>query len=137
MLVIGHGVGEWVAKRIRCHYDEFDSQALGWQTDERIVCGVIYEDYNVSSVVAHIACDRPMVPKFVWAIFDYPFNQMGVSKIICPIPQFNEDSMRLCRKFGFAEECRIRDAHPSGDMIFYTMRREDCRWLKGTRYGKR
>ena len=135
MIVIGPGVGEWVAKRIQCHYDEFDSQALGWQTDGVITSGVIYEDWNQHSIVAHIACDKPMVKGYVRAIFDYPFNQIGAKKIICPIPQFNVDSQSLCVKLGFAEEARIEDAHPSGAMIFYTMRKENCRWIKEQKHG--
>jgi hypothetical protein len=37
---------------------------------------------------------------------------------------------------GFSEEARIKDCHPDGDIILYTLKREDCRFL-GERYGKR
>lgn len=137
MIVIGSGVGEWVAKRIRSQYDERDSQALGWMEGDEITSGVIYEGYNQVSVIAHIACNKSLKRKFVWAIFDYPFRQLGVSKIICPVAEGNEESKKLCAHFGFTEEARIDDCHPSGGMIFYSMRKDQCRWIKDLNYGKR
>ena len=132
VIVIGHGVGEWVAQRIGCRYDAASSQGLGWKDSEgNITAGAIYENWNGTSIVAHFACDKPMVKGYLNVIFDYPFNQLGAKKIICPIAQDNEKSINLCTKLGFKEEARIKEAHPSGDMILYTIRRENCRWLKG------
>jgi len=37
---------------------------------------------------------------------------------------------------GFAEEARLKDADPHGDIILLTMRKKDCRFL-GERYGKK
>jgi hypothetical protein len=35
---------------------------------------------------------------------------------------------------GFAEEARIKDGSPDGDIIFMTLARKDCRFL-GVNYG--
>jgi hypothetical protein len=36
---------------------------------------------------------------------------------------------------GFTLETRLKDAAPSGDMLVYVMRREDCKWLNLRRRG--
>lgn len=137
MIVFGSGVGNWVAHKLHTYYDERNSQALGWQRDGEITAGVIYEDWNQSTVVCHIAITNSLVKGYVWAIFDYPFRRLGVSKIICPVAEGNEESRKLVEKLGFQDEARIKDGHPSGDIIFYTLERDKCRWIKELENGKR
>ena len=74
-----------------------------------------------------------MTPQFLAVIFDYPFRQLGVGKVICPIVETNKRSIRLCRKMGFEREATLRDSHPDGDMFLYSMKRENCRFI-GDRY---
>ena len=90
---------------------------------------------NQVSVMAHIAVVGRLNKEFVKAIFDYPFNQMGVRKVVCPILETNEDSIRLCKHFGFSEFGRLKDVHPDGDMLFFELHREDCRFL-GEKHGQ-
>jgi hypothetical protein len=42
--------------------------------------------------------------------------------------------MKFVEKLGFAEEARITDAAPDGDIILYTLKKADCRYV-GERYG--
>jgi hypothetical protein len=37
---------------------------------------------------------------------------------------------------GFTEEARIKDGMADGDMILFTLAKDDCKYL-GERYGKR
>lgn len=134
MLVIGPGVGEWVAKRIGSAHDPETHVGIGWQTD-RIVCGVLYEGYTRRSIRAHIACEGQMTKEFTRTIFDYPFNQLDVEKIIAPIYEGNVKAISLVERLGMKEETRLKDTHPSGDLIFYVMRREDCRWIRSKKNG--
>jgi len=136
-LVVGADVvGPWVAKKCRMIWTPENSQALGLERDGRLVAGVWYEDYNQRSVTAHIAIEGHMSRDFLFSIFDYPFNQMGVSKIVCPVLEDNEESLNLVQKFGFTESARLKDIHPAGDMIFYVMGKENCKYI-GERYGQR
>lgn len=136
-LIRGEEAGAWVAERVGGAYFAARSTALGYALDGRITAGVIYENYNAASVVAHIAVEgRRMSPNFVSAIFDYPFRVCGVAKIICPVGEGNIASRNLAGRMGFREECRLAGAHPDGDLIFYTLTRQDCRFLGG-RYGQK
>jgi RimJ/RimL family protein N-acetyltransferase len=110
--------------------------ALGLQRDGQIVAGVIYENWNGRSIMAHMAVTHRLTPAFVAAIFDYAFNVCRVEKVICPVEQGNAKSAKLVRHMGFVEEARLKDCHQNGDIVLFTMRKADCRFLEG-RYGKK
>jgi RimJ/RimL family protein N-acetyltransferase len=71
----------------------------------------------------------------LWAIFDYPFRVCDVKKIIVPVDATNLKSVKLVEKMGFTEEARIKDGMANGDLILYTLAKNDCKYL-GERYGK-
>jgi len=52
----------------------------------------------------------------------------GVNKMIAPVSSSNSKIMKLLDNMGFAEEARIKDA-ADGDIVFYTLARQDCRFL--------
>jgi len=137
LIVVGKDViGPYVAHHCRMIWTPENSECIGWEVDGELRGGVWYEDMNATSVMAHIAITGRIGKQFIHAIFDYPFNQLGCSKVVCPVTENNEASLNLLHKFGFSEAARLKDIHPSGDMIFYVMERKNCRYL-GVRYGKR
>jgi len=130
------GVGHWVAKRVRGGYFEGRSTAIGLERDEELGAGVIYENWNPRSIWCHIAVEGRLTPKYLAAIFDYPFNICQVDKIIVPVGSENDESLRLVKKMGFVEEGRIKDGRPDGDIVFLTLARDSCRYT-GERYAER
>lgn len=129
MIAVGHGVGYWVAKKVRGHYHETSSQAIGMLKGGDPAAGVIYENVNGVSCTCHIAIDCRINAQFVATIFDYPFRFLGLEKIICPVGEGNAESIRLVSHMGFEEEARIKNAHPDGALLIFTMVREQCRFL--------
>lgn len=127
-------VASWVADRIGGSVTG-NSVTLGLAKDDGLVAGVMYEQWNGRSIVAHIAVDGRMTRAFLRAIFHYPFIHCGVDKVICPIPSDNARSIRLATNMGFIEEARIRDAAPTGDILIYTLNKTHCRFL-GEKYGQ-
>lgn len=131
-----HIVGPWMARHLKMVWTYENSETIGFVNRGEIVAGVWYEDTNSKSVMAHIVVKGWISRKFLWMIFDYPFNQLRVEKIICPVPENNERSISLAKKMGFVEECRLKKITSHGDLIFFTLTRNNCRFL-GDRYGKR
>jgi hypothetical protein len=125
-------IGDWVASRINGMFDKYSSNSLGLLIDGNIKAGVIYEDFNKASVVCHIACEF-LSGEFLAAIFDYPFNSLNVKKIICPVASDNQKSIKLVEKMGFSVEGVLTDCHPNGDILLYTMKKQDCKYL-GSKY---
>jgi len=135
-IVTDHSAGHWTAEKIKGSYFKARSQAIGLKQNGEFVAGVIYENWNRQSIVCHIAISSRLTPRYLAVIFDYPFNVCKVKKIIVPVDATNLKSISLVKKMGFTEEARIKDGMADGDMILYTLAKDDCKYL-GERYGKR
>jgi RimJ/RimL family protein N-acetyltransferase len=80
----------------------------------------------------HIAADpskRWMNREYLWFVFYFPFVQLGVTKIIAPVESTNEVCSRFVEHIGFTLEATLKDCAPKGDMLIYTMKPDQCRWL--------
>jgi RimJ/RimL family protein N-acetyltransferase len=91
----------------------------------------------------HVAAidDNWISKDLLWAVFDYPFNKLGVSVILATVSSNNKEALKLDRHLGFLDKAYIEDAHLDGDLVILAMRRENCRWLdikaplKGVKHG--
>ena len=128
-------MGHWVAKKIRGSFNPSGDRAIGLERNGEPVAGVIYEDWNGKSVVCHIAIEGRLSRNFLYAIFHYPFKALGVDKIIAPVSESNLEARMLVEHMGFTEEARLLDAHPDGDVLFFTMTPDRCRFI-GEKYGQ-
>jgi L-amino acid N-acyltransferase YncA len=129
-------VGPYIARHCNMVWTPENSNAIGWLKDGQVCAGVWYEDYNKVSVMCHIAITGKMTPEYLNIIFDYPFVQLGVNKIVVPVLSGNEASIKFVKNLGFEENARLLDVSPDGDMIFFVMTKDKCRFI-GERYGKR
>lgn len=135
-IVSGPEIGHWVAKRLDAGFFEARSSAIGLKRNDEIIAGVIYENWNHQTIWCHFAVEGKMTPAFLAAIFDYPYNICHVEKIIVPVGSDNEQSVKVVENMGFTEEGRVKNGRPNGDIIFYTLHCDDCRFLS-KRYTKR
>ena len=135
MIRTGEQVARWVCKKLHACYEE-GAEGIGLERGGELVAGVCYENWNGRSIMCHIVIDGRMTPEYLAAIFHYPFIYLGVDKIIVPIVQGNDDSIKFVVKLGFTHENTLREAHPDGDILLCEMKRENCRYT-GERYGKR
>lgn len=132
MLVTGKSVVEWIAKRTN-EFGSFGTDiGIGWVKSGGLVAGVAYAEWNGPNVVCHIASDgsgRWLTRQYLWTIFDYPFNQLGVKRITVCVGEGNCASRRFVEHLGFELETTLQAAHPSGDLLVYRMFKESCRWI--------
>jgi RimJ/RimL family protein N-acetyltransferase len=135
-LITNHSAGHWTAEQTKGKYFEANSQSIGLKQNGEFVAGVIYENWNRRTITCHIAISGRLTPRYLAVIFDYPFNVCDVKKIIVPVDSTNSKSVNLVEKMGFIEEARIKDGMADGDMILYTLAKNDCKYL-GERYEKR
>ena len=131
-IVIGQGVVDWVAAHTQACGGFGSAVGIGLESGGKLIAGVAYSDWNGVNIVAHIASDGSklwMTREYLRTIFDYPFNQAKVNRITCWIAEGNKESIKLCEHIGFKLETTLSEAHPTGDLLIYRMRRQDCRWL--------
>lgn len=97
----------------------------------KLLGGVIYQQYFKRSIVIHVAGFDPhwLNRDLLWAIFDYPFNRLGVEQILGFVPSTNAHALEFDKKIGFQIVTKIPDVVPGGDMLVISMRRNECRWL--------
>jgi RimJ/RimL family protein N-acetyltransferase len=121
-----------IAKTAGMFFNLECDQAIVRVEGEELLGGVIYQGFTGASIRAHIAgftprwIDRDML----WMMFHYPFEQLGVSKIIGHVHSTNLKALDFNRKLGFKEEARIEGVFRDADLVIMSMRREDCRWLE-------
>lgn len=125
-------VAQFVADAVECPISDRGAAAIGWERDGDVVAGVMYDHWTGASVTASIAVapGAVMTKDFLWAIFNYPFNQLKVGIIIAFISEANWKSRNLVERMGFGLETRVVGAYPDGDMLIYTMTAGNCRWLE-------
>jgi len=125
-----------VADRVKATFPTHDVTGIGWTQDGTVVAGVVYDHFTGVSIMATMAVDDShLVKEFLWAIFDYPFNQLGVGKILVNVSEANPDSLRMLRKMGFIKEAYIEGVFKSGAMIIMSLVRENCVWLERLNHG--
>lgn len=103
------------------------------------IAGVAYDGYNGHIIMAHIWIDKGRKPSKEWiaAIFDYPFNKLGIAKIIGQVRSSNHAALEIDKHFGFELEARIEDFYDNGDSLeVLTMRRDQCMILKSPKWAK-
>ena len=137
MITVGSGVVEWVAKQTN-EFGNFGTDAgIGWQRGGKLIAGVAYAEWNGVNVVCHIASDGSrqwLNRQYLWTIFDYPFNQLKCKRITVCVGEGNADSRRFVLHLGFELEATLRAAHPTGDLLVYSMFKEGCKWIKQDTY---
>jgi hypothetical protein len=127
----GPHIGHWTAARLGTVFTPQAAESIGLVRGGQIVAGVIYENCNGTSIQAHIAVTGRLTPAFVAAIFHYPYRFCRVTTIICPVAVTNARSVRLVEHMGFTAAATLTDCHPDGDLVLYTLKATDCRFLEG------
>jgi RimJ/RimL family protein N-acetyltransferase len=131
----------WICERVGSSPENSRGVTIGlWDTETDLpLAGVLFEDFNGASILAHIAA----VPGKSWLsrtflrhIFAYPFHQLSCRVVLLTIAEDNLESRRFAKGLGFTLAATLLDAHPSGALLIYRMARADCRWLKGLEHGK-
>jgi RimJ/RimL family protein N-acetyltransferase len=110
------------------------TKGLGLERDGELIAGVLYESFNGANVWMHVAAvpgAKWMPREFIRYCFQYPFDELGVTRISGLVYETNHAARRTNEKLGFRIETRLLGAAEDGsDALIYVMRREDCRFLK-------
>jgi hypothetical protein len=126
-----HIFGPWIARATGGSWYAGQGKTIGLIDDEaEILAATLFSFWNTRSMMMHCAGEGKgwLSREFLWFNFHYAFEQIGVEKLVSPVEADNYPCRRFIEHIGFREEACLIDAAPGGDLLFYTMRREDCRW---------
>jgi RimJ/RimL family protein N-acetyltransferase len=139
MITIGvEDHGRRIAKTAGMFFNPECDQAVVRIEKGELLGGVIYQNYTGASIRMHVAGFAPrwIDKDMLWMAFHYPFEQLGVNKVLGYVHSTNLKALDFNRKLGFKEEARIEGVFRDADLVIMSMRREGCRWLKrGQRRG--
>jgi RimJ/RimL family protein N-acetyltransferase len=121
----------WLSKVGNNVYPQ-ETKCIGQEKDGQLIAVVGYNNFTEKLCQIHVAStDVYWLNKdLLFAIFDYPFNKVGVKVILAPICKDNHKSLNLCRKLGFVKVADIPYAHKDGDLVIMAMKRNQCKWLQ-------
>ena len=124
-------VKQWVAERTGCEITDKTTAIGSLNKKGDIIAGAVYNHYTGKSISSTFAvADRKgLTKRFIKDIFKYPFEQLGVDRIINYVAESNIESRKITEKFGFVHDVTIQGVYPDGNMMVYTMSRENCKWL--------
>lgn len=131
-------IADFVAQGIGRTQKYVAYQAIGLEEDGQIVAGVVYSEFNGNNIVAAIRGigKKWMTKPYLFAIFDYPFNVVGAKRITAVIDENNIKSHNFVKKLGFVYEAKLENAGETGDLYFYKMFRDECRYLMEVNHGR-
>lgn len=106
---------------------------IGLRKDDKLIAGVLYDDYNGHNVWMHVAAEpgsRWMTREYLYTCFGYPFHQLQCNRITGWVEASNEKARRFDEHLGFKPEAVLSGAATDGgDVILYRMTRDECRFL--------
>ncbi len=129
----------WLDQRIGLPWSQ-DFRAIGSVKDGCLAAVVAYNAFAGRSCVLHAAVDDPVAVDrgFVRAIFEYPFEQLGLTHLQVYVSVNNTRALDIYKRGGFKEIYRLVGAGFDGeDMLFLVMHRSDCRLLERIKHGWR
>jgi RimJ/RimL family protein N-acetyltransferase len=123
-------LGEWLVRILNFPLPQ-TTQCIGQLKDGNLVAVAGYTNFMPKACEIHIGSvgEHWASKDFIWAVFDYPFNKLGLSVILGQICADNIDALKLNRHLGFKVVAEIPDAHMSGDLVIMAMKKEECRFL--------
>jgi RimJ/RimL family protein N-acetyltransferase len=125
-------IAEFVSKMTNGqHFPWENFSALALVDDMGIIAGVLYNYYTGTNICMHVAAvpgRKWLTRQFLFAAFDYPFNQLKVRRVTGLVPAKNEEAIRFDTHLGFELEGRMSHALADDDMLIFGLLRENCKW---------
>ena len=124
--------GPWLARQTGFEWVPGKGSTIGLlELGVGPVAATYFESFNGASILMHCAGigKKWLNREFLWYSFYYPFEELGVRKIISPVESSNTECVKFIKHIGFRLEATLKDASPQGDLNLYTLCREDCKWL--------
>lgn len=122
--------GAWIMRRSYGVYNDKTDQCIAVIRDGTIAGGVVYNAFIKTAMFIHMAGveDNWATREFLWVVYDYPFNALGVTWLYGLVDPLNERALDIDKRMGFREVTRLPGALGDRDLIVVGMKREHC-WL--------
>ena len=127
-----HEHGDTIAKAVKTYYNPKYNTCIAREKAGELLGGAIYTHYTGESIQMHLAGFRRRWANrdLVFAVFDYPFNQLGVKRIFGFVPEDNWHAQKLNMRAGFRVVARLEGMFKHNiACVVMCMERAECRFL--------
>lgn len=123
--------GKAIAEAAGCILHPEDVTISRVTSKGNLMGGVLFKNFTGASIAIHCASFTPnwLSRDLLWVMFHYAFEQLGVKKVIGPVPSSNLGALAFDYKVGFKYVTTVPGVFPDGDLIVLEMDRASCRWL--------
>jgi hypothetical protein len=124
--------GPWLMNLLNGDWFPGRGSVIGlWEDGVGPIAGCLYEGHNGASIIGHLGGlgRKWMNREYLWFCYHYPFEVLKVNKIIGLVESDNLQARKLDEHMGFTLEATLKDAAPKGDLLIYTMTKDQCKWL--------
>lgn len=129
MYVSGPEVVRWVFEKTGGDVTQVH-QAIGQVRDGKLIAAVAYEGYNGQNIYVHQRIEEAPSRTYWWMVTDYPFNQLGCTRMTGHVEADNIKARSLDERIGFElEGCMKRAGRQGQDVLVYVLWKEKCRFL--------
>ena len=106
-------------------------RGIAREVNGEIVAAFGFDSFQDWSSQFHLCTDSPtgISRGLLRTGFWVPFVQWKFRLLIGIIQAGNAKSLNIAVRLGFEEFAVLKDAHPSGALHFFELRKKDCRWL--------
>lgn len=128
-----HLIAKWLFSRFAEKHERMmpDYRALAAVDGTEILGAVVYDcfyahDCNLSIAIASPRC---VTRGTLRQVFNYPFKQLGLTRVSASVAADNEKSLRLMERWGFQKEGVKRNGYGHCDEILFGMLRSESKWI--------
>jgi hypothetical protein len=123
------GDGDWVMRRCHGVYNDKIDQVIAVARDGEIAGGIVYNLFLKTAIMMHVAGSDDNWPTrdWLWMIFDFPFNILGVKWCMGLVDSANTRALDVDKRLGFHEIARLPGILEGGnDLIVLGMEKHEC-----------
>lgn len=105
---------------------------MGFIRDNQLIAGAVYHGFRQCDIIISFSSVDPKWcnKQNLYAIFAYPFEQLGCARLTAIVAKKNKRSRKLVEGLGFVREgCLKKGYNGRQDAIVYGMLAENCKWL--------
>ena len=113
-------------------FDPSNSRCIASVTEDAKILGVtMYSRFTPWNCELSVASSTPRFIDrgYLRAVFRYPFEQLGLTRITAIIEDGNSKAIELDRRLGFIEEATLKSWYGDKDGIVLRMLKDECKWL--------
>jgi RimJ/RimL family protein N-acetyltransferase len=128
---VGQHIVDYVVSRVCGGIPIPASVGIGTSRNGIICGGVVFYSYNYANIWMHSASESKywLSKEYLKYMFEHAFVTCGVKRITGFVDENNTHARKFNEHIGFELETKLKEASPSGDVLVYTMWKENCKWL--------